>query len=61
MFALGFAGHPGQPHTDAGPVLEGIAYGIVLGTPVALLGGIVGASLRTDRWEIVPLPLRATR
>jgi hypothetical protein len=58
MFGLGFAGHPGVAHTDAGPFLEGIGYGIVYGTPVALLGGILGASVRTDRWERIPLPLR---
>ncbi len=55
MFGLGFAGHPGQPHTDAGPFLEGIGYGIIYGTPVALLGGILGASIRTERWERVQL------
>ncbi len=53
MLGLGFAGHPGVPHTDAGPFLEGIGYGIVYGTPVALIGGILGASIRTERWERV--------
>jgi hypothetical protein len=59
MFALGFAGHPGVAHTDAGPVAEGIGYGIVYGTPVALLGGLLGASMRTERWNRVPLPLHS--
>ena len=57
MFALGFAGHPGMAHTDAGPTVEAVGYGIVYGTPVALFGGFVGASIRKDRWAPVSLPL----
>lgn len=50
MFALGFAGHPGMQHTDVGRVAEGIRYGVVYGTPVALLGGVVGSTIRSERW-----------
>jgi len=58
MFGLGLAGHPGMEHTDAGPFAEAIGYGLRYGTPVAILGGILGASIRTERWEPVQLRVR---
>lgn len=59
MFGLGLAGHPGMDHTDAAPFAEAIGYGIVYGTPVALAGGIIGGSIRTERWDRVQLPAPA--
>jgi hypothetical protein len=48
-------------HTDVDPAVEGILYGVIYGTPVAALGAVIGAQIRSERWTRADWPRRDVR